>query len=152
MGDFDLMIATCAFGVGVDKKDVRTVLHTYIPENPNKYYQEAGRGGRDGLPCLSTIIYTNQDVDSAFNFVSKVITTEKLIGRWFSMLLSNKTQPLHNSQYLIDTYVKPKYNSNEEFIDSISSQDINWNVYVICLLYTSPSPRDVEESRMPSSA
>ncbi|MCH4284561.1 DEAD/DEAH box helicase [Amedibacillus hominis] len=133
-GDFDLMIATCAFGVGVDKKDVRTVLHTYIPENPNKYYQEAGRGGRDGLPCLSTIIYTNQDVDSAFNFVSKVITTEKLIGRWFSMLLSNKTQPLHNSQYLIDTYVKPKYNSNEEFIDSISSQDINWNVYVILFL------------------
>lgn len=133
-GDFDLMIATCAFGVGVDKKDVRTVLHTYIPENPNKYYQEAGRGGRDGLPCLSTIIYTNQDVDSAFNFVSKVITTEKLIGRWLSMLLSTKTQPLHNSQYLIDTYVKPNYNSDEEFIDSISSQDINWNVYVILFL------------------
>lgn len=132
--DFDLMIATCAFGVGVDKKDVRTVLHTYIPENPNKYYQEAGRGGRDGLPCLSTIIYTNQDVDSAFNFVSKVITTEKLIGRWFSMLLSTKTQPLLNSQYMIDTYVKPNYNSDEEFIDSISSQDINWNVYVILFL------------------
>lgn len=132
--DFDLMIATCAFGVGVDKKDVRTVLHTYIPENPNKYYQEAGRGGRDGLPCLSTIIYTNQDVDSAFNFVSKVITTEKLIGRWFSLLLSTKTQPLHNSQYMIDTYVKPNYNSDEEFIDLISSQDINWNVYVILFL------------------
>lgn len=133
-GKFDLMIATCAFGVGVDKKDVRTVLHTYIPENPNKYYQEAGRGGRDGLPSLSTIIYTNQDVDSAFNFVSKVITTEKLIGRWFSMLHSNKTQPLHNSRYLIDTYVKPDYNADEEFIDSISSQDINWNVYVILFL------------------
>lgn len=110
------------------------MLHTYIPENPNKYYQEAGRGGRDGLPCLSTIIYTNQDVDSAFNFVSKVITTEKLIGRWFSMLLSTKTQPLHNSQYMIDTYVKPNYNSDEEFIDLISSQDINWNVYVILFL------------------
>lgn len=133
-GEFDLMIATCAFGVGVDKKDVRTVLHTYIPENPNKYYQEAGRGGRDGLPSLSTIIYTNQDVDSAFNFVSKVITTEKLIGRWFSMLHSSKTKPLHNSQYLIDTYVKPDYNADEEFIDSISSQDINWNVYVILFL------------------
>lgn len=50
------------------------------------------------------------------------------------MLLSSKTQPLHNSQYMIDTYVKPNYNSDEEFIDSISSQDINWNVYVILFL------------------
>lgn len=133
-GQFDLMIATCAFGVGVDKKNVRTVLHTYVPENPNKYYQEAGRGGRDGLPCLSSMIYTNQDVDSAFNFVSKVITTEKLIGRWFSMLNSSKTQPLLNSKYLIDTYVKPDYNMDEEYIDSISNQDINWNVYVILFL------------------
>lgn len=131
---FDLMIATCAFGVGVDKQNVRTVLHTYVPENPNKYYQEAGRGGRDGLPCLSSMIYTNQDVDSAFNFVSKVITTEKLIGRWFSMLNSSKTKPLLNSKYLIDTYVKPDYNMVEEYIDSISNQDINWNVYVILFL------------------
>jgi len=133
-GQFNLMIATCAFGVGVDKKNVRTVLHTYVPENPNKYYQEAGRGGRDGLPCLSSMIYTTQDVDSAFNFVSKVITTEKLIGRWFSMLKSSKTQPLLNSKYLIDTYVKPDYNANEELIDSISNQDINWNVHVILFL------------------
>lgn len=133
-GQFDLMIATCAFGVGVDKKNVRTVLHTYVPENPNKYYQEAGRGGRDELPCLSTMIYTDQDVDSAFNFVSKVITTEKLIGRWFSMLNSSKVQALYNSQYLIDTYVKPDYNADEEFIDSISNQDVSWNVYVILFL------------------
>ena len=133
-GQFDLMIATCAFGVGVDKKNVRTVLHTYEQENPNKYYQEAVRGGRDGLPCLSSMIYTNQDVDSAFNFVSKVITTEKLIGRWFSMLNSSKTQPLLNSKYLIDTYVKPDYNMDEEYIDSISNQDVNWNVYVILFL------------------
>ena len=131
---FDLMIATCAFGVGVDKKNVRTVLHTYIPENPNKYYQEAGRGGRDGLPCLSSVIYTDHDVDSAFKFVSKVITTEKLIGRWFSMLHSSHTQPLHNSQYMLDTYVKPDYNADEVYIDSISNQDVNWNVYVILFL------------------
>lgn len=133
-GEFDLMIATCAFGVGVDKKDVRTVLHTYVPENPNKYYQEAGRGGRDSLPCLSTMIYIEKDIDSAFAFLNKVITTEKLIGRWFSMLKSNRTIPLHDSKYLVDTYVKPNYNTDEEYFDSISNQDINWNVYVILFL------------------
>ena len=133
-GSFDLMIATCAFGVGVDKKNVRTVLHTYVPENPNKYYQEAGRGGRDGLPCLSCMIYNHQDVTAAFNFVSKIITTEKLLGRWFSMLNSINTQPLLNSKYLIDTYVKPNYNADEEYIDSISNHDVTWNVYVILFL------------------
>jgi ATP-dependent DNA helicase RecQ len=132
--EFDLMIATCAFGVGVDKKDVRTVLHTYIPENPNKYYQEAGRGGRDGLPCLSEVLYEDNDVESAFSFVSKVITTEKLKGRWFSMLTSTKTQVLLDGKYLIDTYVKPSYNEDEIYVDSISNQDINWNVYVILFL------------------
>lgn len=132
--EFDLMVATCAFGVGVDKKDVRTVLHTYVPENPNKYYQEAGRGGRDGLPCLSTLIYCDQDVDSAFAFVSKVITTEKLKGRWFSMFKSKKTISLHDGKYMIDTYVKPFYNEDEVFIDSISNQDVSWNVYVILFL------------------
>lgn len=133
-GQFDLMIATCAFGVGVDKKNVRTVLHIYVPENLNKYYQEAGRGGRDGLPSLSTMIYTEEDVDSAFSFVSKVVTTDKLIGRWFSMLHSSATKPLYNSKYLIDTYVKPDYNANEEFVDYINNQDIVWNVYVILFL------------------
>lgn len=45
----DLIIATSAFGVGVDKGDVRTVLHLYVPDTPNQYYQELGRGGRDAL-------------------------------------------------------------------------------------------------------
>lgn len=50
------------------------------------------------------------------------------------MLNSNKTQPLLDSRYLIDTYVKPDYNTDEEYIDSISNKDINWNVYVILFL------------------
>ena len=131
---FEIMVATCAFGVGVDKKDIRTVLHTYIPENPGKYYQEAGRGGRDGMPSLSAVLYTSDDVDAAFGMASKVLTPEKISGRWFSMLNSVNTKALGQSKYSIDTYIKPDYNESDEFIDFANDRDIAWNVYVILLL------------------
>lgn len=79
---FDLMIATCAFGVGVDKKDVRTVIHSYVPSGPDQYYQECGRGGRDGLPCLGVMLYTDDDINAAMSMTQKVLTVEKLSGRW----------------------------------------------------------------------
>lgn len=131
--DFDLMIATCAFGVGVDKKDVRTVLHLYVPENPDKYYQEAGRGGRDGLPCLSVILYTEEDIDKAFKRMQKVLKTDKLSGRWFSMLQSPKTTRKAGN-ILIDTSVKPSYNDTDGFGTEVYDTDIDWNVKVLLLL------------------
>lgn len=129
--EFEVMIATCAFGVGVDKKDVRTVLHLYVPENPNKYYQECGR---DGLPCLSVILYTEDDVNSAFQFTQKVLTTEKLEGRWFSMLDSFKTERIvSNDTIRINTSVAPSYRTDDFYIE-VSDANIGWNVYVILLL------------------
>ncbi len=132
--DFEIIVATCAFGVGVDKKDVRTVLHTYIPESTNRYYQEAGRGGRDDRYSLSCVVYEEKDIDISFGLVDKVITTKKLHGRWFSMLNSSNSMSLMNSRYMIDTFVKPIYNESDYYIDSINNQDVTWNVYVILLL------------------
>lgn len=131
--EFDLMIATCAFGVGVDKKDVRTVIHLYIPSGPNQYYQECGRGGRDGLPCLGIMLYTNDDIQSAYKLSQKVLTTEKLLGRWFSMINSRKSQKGINTT-IIDTSIKPTYNEDDEFFNYVSNADVAWNVYVILLL------------------
>lgn len=128
--EFDIMVCTCAFGVGVDKRDVRTVLHLYLPENANKYYQELGRGGRDSLPCLSVLLYTDEDI----NFSQKVLTTEKLFGRWFSMLNSDKSI-VRTNNIILNTSIKPTYNKNDnEDYNQTSDIDINWNVYVILLL------------------
>lgn len=131
--EFTIMIATCAFGVGVDKRDVRTVLNLYVPENANNFYQEAGRGGRDGLPCLSVILYSDEDVDRAYKYIQKVLTTEKLCGRWFSMLAESSAKG--NGQYIIDTTVKPSYNKEEDQFDLWPNDgDVSWNVFVILFL------------------
>ena len=130
---FDLMIATCAFGVGVDKKDVRTVIHSYVPSGLDQYYQECGRGGRDGLPCLGVMIYTDDDINTAMSMTQKVLTVEKLCGRWFSMLNSRKAN-IQLDSIVIDTSVKPNYNETDTFYVEVNNADVTWNVYVILLL------------------
>lgn len=79
----DIMIATSAFGVGMDKNDVRTVLHATVPENMDRFYQEVGRGGRDGFACTSLLIYSPQDIGQADRLSSqKLIGLELGLARW----------------------------------------------------------------------
>lgn len=132
---FEIMVATSAFGVGVDKSDVRTVLHMYVPPNPNAYYQELGRGGRDRMPCLSVMCIHQEDLNISFNRISKkVLTPEKILGRWDSMYNSPRSKRMGNWIFM-DTTVKPSYNIEDVYDDSPASDaDMNWNIYVLLFL------------------
>ncbi len=61
-GDLDVVVATTAFGMGIDKSDVRFVLHAEVADSLDSYYQEIGRAGRDGLPAVAALYYRQEDL------------------------------------------------------------------------------------------
>lgn len=83
----DGMVATSAFGLGVDKADVRTIIHATMPESLDRFYQEVGRGGRDGLSSASLLLYTDEDVDQARGLSQQtLIGNDRAFERWQSMI------------------------------------------------------------------
>ncbi|MED5370942.1 MAG: helicase-related protein [Myxococcota bacterium] len=86
-GKIDLVVATSAFGMGIDKSDVRAVLHACLPEDASRLYQEIGRGGRDGHQAIAVVLSAQEDEGLAVRMgTGGVLTPEKAKERWLSMI------------------------------------------------------------------
>ncbi len=87
-GEAEVVVATNAFGMGVDKADVRTVVHWAVPTSLEAYYQEAGRGGRDGLPGRAVLLASRMDLGRLIRFIKERETTVDDVRRYVAGLRS----------------------------------------------------------------
>lgn len=85
-GDAQVIVATNAFGMGIDKSDIRLVVHMYLPLTLEAYYQEIGRAGRDGKPSNAILIYNPEDESLANYFVSNSIPNSNDINKLTNFL------------------------------------------------------------------
>lgn len=91
-GDLRVIVATNAFGMGIDKPDVRSVIHYDLPDSPEAYFQEAGRGGRDGKASYAVLLYQREDVERLKSFlalsfpeVSEIRRVYRAIGSYLQL-------------------------------------------------------------------
>ena len=71
-----MVVATIAFGMGIDRPDVRFVVHLDMPDSPEAYYQQIGRAGRDGDPADTLLLYGGQDVAQARHWLAQSAAPE----------------------------------------------------------------------------
>ena len=128
--ELDLVIATSAFGMGVDKADVRSVVHACFPENIDRYYQEVGRGGRDGAPSSSVALWTAKDRATGGGMGPKLIKDEiKIRQRWAAMWSGAQASNSAGS-FKIPLWVSPNYKLHERTYE----ESVTWNKRLILLM------------------
>ena len=124
--EIDLMVATSAFGLGMDKGDVRLVVHACVPETVDRYYQEVGRGGRDGNASASVLLWTSKDLGISESMSGPAIVGDELgLERWNAMR--------HSSGWDGDIMLT-NLRAQRPGIVWDSDSNMGWNIRVLLLL------------------
>ena len=120
--ELDVVVATSAFGLGVDKHDVRSVVHACFPQDLHRYYQEVGRGGRDGYSAICVLLPTAHDERVAEELAPILLRERKIQGRWNGLWATRRASSAEHVWH-IRLDAKPIYLAGSR----TGKQHINWN-------------------------
>lgn len=151
--ELDIIIATSAFGVGMDKSNVKSIIHACVPDNIDRYYQEIGRAGRDGKAATSKLIYHKKQIANAKKINSEIIISTELgfkkwKGMWDRKVDISSHSVFKGDLYQLDTsYYHDGLNKKSE-----RNEDWNWltlllmqRAGLIRILYDIPQIEDDSE-------
>lgn len=149
-GDTDLVVATSAFGMGVDKSNVRAIVHACLPESAERFYQEIGRGGRDGHQALSLCLWTDGDAATAASLaIHGWMRPETSIERW-KAILSEASAAGHFSHGSSsgNVFIKIPLDAKHDRLGRVTGQlNRQWNAALLTLLQRSGALRIVGEEQ-----
>ena len=124
----DGVVATSAFGVGIDKQDIRTIIHATIPETLDRFYQEVGRGGRDGKPSASFLVYEDSDWSIPKNMATpKIISNELGFARW-KTLYGGRSDDRGDGSFAVNL------NSIRTGLTGNNDENVRWNMRTLLLM------------------
>jgi len=129
----DIMVATSAFGMGVDKAEIRSVIHCCLPESINSYFQQVGRGGRDGFPLVALISVVDRvDYKEAFSLIRWMLRPETFAQRWFNLYRQSK--PDSGDTVWVDSGSRPPHLA-ERKVTGNKMGEANANINEVTLLF-----------------
>lgn len=132
-GILDLVVATSAFGLGIDYPHVRAVIHACMPERLDRFYQEVGRVGRDGCTSISVLIPAFGDEQVAKRLsAQRIITVERGYQRWMAMFNSDERLDLGAMQFGLRMDLAPSYSTED--IDMRGERSVDWNARVLSVM------------------